>query len=205
MKKISLTCIILIIAALKVNPVAAQPWNFAKEEAGIRIYTRKEIGHSIKSYKGEATIRASAVKVIAMLEDIHHTDWWDKSVRIERIISYEKNRSARYYLVYELPWPVTDRDLAVEVRVEQDLRNRTTRIIAGPLTGLVPERDDRVRIKAYAQSWTVKESGPEQCHVVLEGFADPSGSVPDWIINSIIVDTPLKLIREVRSRMEIMQ
>jgi hypothetical protein len=196
---------ILILFFLKDNLLTGQPWQFAKEEAGIRIYTRKESGRSIKSYKGEATVKAPAAKVVAMLEDIHHTDWWDKNVKMVRIISYEKNRSAKYYIEYDLPWPVADRDLAVEVRVEHDIKSETTKIIAGPLNGVVPEKPDKVRIKAYAQSWTVKAAGPGMCLVVLEGFADPAGNVPDWLINYIIVDSPLKLIREVRSRMEAKQ
>lgn len=205
MKTNFLWFLILISFVLMNEPVIAQPWQFVKEEPGIKIYTRKESGRSIKSYKGEATIKAPAAKVVAMLEDIHHTDWWDKNVRMVKVISYEKNRSAKYYIEYDLPWPVIDRDLAVEVRVEHDVQNGTTKIIAGPLNGVVPVNPDKVRIKAYSQSWTVKEAGPGTCHVVLEGYADPAGSVPDWLINSIIVDSPLKLIRQVRSRMELKQ
>lgn len=205
MKKNFFWYFILISFVLMDEPVIAQPWQFVKEEPGIKIYTRKESGHSIKSYKGEAIIKAPAAKVVTMLEDIHHTDWWDKNVKMVKIIAYEKNRSAKYYIEYDLPWPVADRDLAVEVKVEHDVRNATTKIIAGPLNGVVPEKPDKVRIKAYSQSWTVTEAGPGTCHVVLEGYADPAGSVPDWLINYLIVDSPLKLMREVRSRMEIKQ
>ena len=39
-------------------------------------------------------------------------------------------------------------------------------------------------------------------HVVLEGHVDPAGSVPDWIYNMVITETPLKIIRGIKNRLE---
>ncbi len=37
---------------------------------------------------------------------------------------------------------------------------------------------------------------------MLEGYVDPAGSIPDWISNMVIVDSPLKIMGEVKRRME---
>jgi hypothetical protein len=39
-------------------------------------------------------------------------------------------------------------------------------------------------------------------HVVLEGFVDPAGSIPDWISNMLITDSPIKVISGIKERLE---
>jgi len=182
--------------------LAAQSWEFKKEKDGIKLYTFKETGKPIKSYKGVTDIHAPAEKIFTLLEDVYHTDWWDKSITQIKVLRYEKNKMAQYYLVYDLPWPVTDRDLCVDVTVTIDPLTGVSKITAVPLPGVIPERPDMVRIKEYRQTWTVKPAGKELAHVVLEGYVDPAGSIPDWLSNMLIVDSPFKVISEVKQRME---
>jgi hypothetical protein len=182
--------------------VAAQSWDFIKEKDGIKIYTCKEEGKSLKSYKGVANINAPAEKVFALIEDVNNTDWWDKNFRQIKVLLYEKNKRAQYYLVYDLPWPVIDRDLCVDVTVVSDSVTGVSRISAAPLPGLIPERQDMIRIKDYRQTWTVSPAGKEWAHVVLEGYVDPAGSIPDWIANMLIVDSPINVISGIKQRLE---
>jgi hypothetical protein len=77
-----------------------------------------------------------------------------------------------------------------------------SKITAVPLSGVVPERQDIIRIKEYRQTWTVKPIGKELSHVVLEGYVDPAGSIPDWLPNMLIIDSPIKVISGVKKRLE---
>jgi hypothetical protein len=58
-----------------------------------------------------------------------------------------------------------------------------------------------VRIKDFRQTWTIIPAGKEMTHVVLEGFVDPAGSIPDWISNILIIDSPFKAISGAREQM----
>jgi hypothetical protein len=181
--------------------IAAQSWEFKKEKDSIKIYTCQETGKSLKSYKGVTDIQAPAEQIFNLLEDVYHTDWWDKSITRINVLRYEKNKMAQYYLVYDLPWPVTDRDLCVDVKVLIDAVTGTRKITAVPLPDVIPECQDMVRIKDYRQTWTVKPVGKGLAHVELEGYIDPAGSIPDWLSNMLIVDSPLDVINGVRQRM----
>jgi hypothetical protein len=75
-------------------------------------------------------------------------------------------------------------------------------IQAVPLMNTIPEKSQYVRIKDYKQSWTLEPIGKDMVHVVLEGRVDPGGAVPDWIYNMVITDTPLKVIRGIKQRLE---
>ena len=182
--------------------VAAQSWDFIKEKDGIKIYTRKEDGKSLKSFRGVTDINAPAEKIFALMEDVNNTDWWDKNLTQIKVLLYEKNKRAQYYFVYDLPWPVTDRDLCVDVTITIDPVTGERKITAVSLNDVIPERNDMVRIKDYRQTWTIIPAGNEMTHVVLEGFVDPAGSIPDWISNTLIIDSPFRTISGVRERME---
>ena len=182
--------------------MVAQSWDFIKEKDGIKIYTRTEAGKCLKSYKGVAEINAPSEKVFALIEDVNNTDWWDKNFSQIRVLLYEKYKRAQYYLVYDLPWPVIDRDLCVDVTVSLDPLTGVGRITAVPLPGIIPEQNGMVRIKEYRQTWTVKPVSGEITHVELEGYIDPAGSIPDWISNMLIVDSPVKVICNIKKRLE---
>ena len=203
MKYYRIYIILMFIIAQPLSfSVVAQSWDFAKEKDGIKLYTRKVPGKSIKSYKGVCVIHAPAEKIFTMLEDVNHTDWWDKNLSQIKVLLYEKNKRAQYYLVYDLPWPVTDRDLCVEAITTIDPVAGVSIITANPIPGFIPENKEMIRIREYHQTWTVKPVSKESAYVELEGYADPSGSIPDWLANMLIVDSPYKVISNVKQRME---
>ena len=184
------------------STAVAQAWTFVKEKDGIRIFTRKEAGSSLKSFKGVTDIHAPAEKVFNLIGNVKNLDWWDKNLREIKVIYYEKEKRSQYYLVYDSPWPVTDRDLCVDATITTDPVTGVRTIRAVPLVNVIPENPKYVRIKKYWQSWTLEPAGDNVVHCILEGFVDPAGSVPDWIYNMVITDTPLKIIRGIKQRLE---
>jgi len=180
----------------------AQKWELVKEKDGIKIYTQKEDGTKLKGYKGVSYINAPASRVLDVIENVYNTDWWDKNLTQIRVLQYEKYKSSRYYLVYDLPWPVTDRDLCVVVKVETNSATGVSKVMAGPLPGVIPEKSEMIRIKEYHQTWTIEPAGSNRSHVILEGFIDPEGTIPDWVSNWLIVDSPVKIIEGLRQKLE---
>ncbi|MCX6269537.1 MAG: hypothetical protein NTW16_19650 [Bacteroidetes bacterium] len=183
-------------------PAVAQSWKFIKEKDGVKIYTRKEAGNSLKSFRGVADIYAPVEMVYNLIGNVKNVDWWDKNVREIKVLYYEKAAISRYYLVYDSPWPVADRDLCAEALITTDPVTGVRKISAKPLPGVIPERPDLVRIRNYWQTWTLEPVSRNVIHVVLEGYVDPGGSVPDWVYNMVITETPLKIIRGIKQRLE---
>jgi len=161
-----------------------------------------EAGKSLKSYRGVTNINAPIEETFAVMEDVNNTDWWDKKLTRIKVLLYEKDKRARYYVVYDLPSPVTDRDLCVDVTVTIDLVTGERKIDAVALNGVIPECNKMIRIKDYRQTWTIIPAGEEMTHVMLEGFVDPAGTIPEWLSNVLIIESPLKAISGLRERME---
>ncbi len=193
--------ILLFFCCLYIFPafgLLAQSWTFVKEKDGITVYTRLESNNSWKSFKGDVTFKASFEKVNSMLGNVKNIDWWDKAIKDVKVLGQEENKFIQYYLVYSLPWPFKDRDLVTETIISVDAITGVRTYVAKPLSNKVPEKPNVVRIKDFWQTWTVEPLKEGYVHVTLKGSVNPGGSIPAWLFNMVITETPLKMLHSIR-------
>jgi hypothetical protein len=193
-------CIILIFLSLSLS---AQDWVLAKEKNGIKVYTRKEPGNDLKSFRSIMVIRSTMDRITHLVGNVHNQEWWDEDVKKVDVLYFEENKHIKYYLIYDLPWPMTDRDLCVDAKITIDPVTGKREIYASPLLNVVPEKPDLVRIKKYWQKWTILPLDNGMMSLTLEGFVDPAGSVPAWLYNMVMTDAPLKVMNKVKDQCEI--
>ncbi|MFH1296855.1 MAG: START domain-containing protein [Bacteroidota bacterium] len=181
----------------------AQSWEFIKERDGIKIYTQKEKGSPLKSFKGVMEIRSTMEMIGTVVGNVKNFDWWDDAIRKIDVLAHEDNVYSQYYLIYDVPWPLMDRDLCVNAKVTIDPVTGTKVILARPLPDVIPEDPTIIRIKNYWQKWSIQPLKNGMIRLTLEGFVDPGGIVPSWLYNMVITETPLNLMREVKKRVEL--
>ena len=191
----------LISLLLPASPMA-QSWKLVKEKDGIEVYTRDEPSTNLKSFKGEAEFKTTMTKLCACLGNLDNLDWWDDDIKEINIMHHERDKFIHYYIVYDSPWPVADRDLCVEAHITKDTVAGSMIVKADPYPECMPEKKDHVRIKDYHQQWTLHDLHNGRFRVTLEGFVDPGGNIPSWIYNMVITDTPLKVMRNLREEVE---
>ena len=192
--------ILSFLLLLVSNRLFSQQWTFAKAKDGIKVYTRVENNSSWKSFRGEVTFSAPIEKVCAMLGNDKNIDWWDKAITDVKVLGYEENKFVQYYMIYNVPWPFTNRDIVTETKITDDKATGVWLFTASPLDGKVPENPNLVRIKHYKQTWTVEPMDNGNVHVIIEGEADPGGNIPSWLYNMIIIETPLKMLNSLREK-----
>jgi len=199
-RKFGIIVFLILISHLSVIKTYGQAWNFVKEEDGIKIYTRNEGSNSMKSYKGVTVFSAPMEKVCCMVGNARNFDWWGEDFKQIRVLGYEEKKYVRYYYIYDMPWPLTDRDLAVEATVKTNSATGEYKVISQPLLKVVPENPDLVRIKSYWQTWTIQPLDKGYVSITLEGFVDPGGNVPGWLYNMLSTEMPLRTMRLFRQR-----
>ena len=193
---------VLLLIMIIASDLYSQSWDFVKEKDGIKLYTRKEANSALKSFKGVTVLHTQMDKLSTMIGNVQNTSWWDENVRNIQVLAFETEKFIRYYLVYHVPWPLMDRDLCVEAQINTDPVTGTRTVTAHPLLNVIPEKPDLVRIKNYWQRWTLQPIDKNTILVTLEGTVDPGGNIPTWLINMVIVETPLKIIRGIRERVQ---
>jgi hypothetical protein len=178
----------------------AQQWNLEKDKDGIKVYTRPEPGSNFKAFKGETEVHATLEAVSAIIEDVEQFDEWDKDVKEIRVLERQPDKMLKYYVVYDLPWPIQDRDLCIEAVFSFDKKNGNKLLVSRPIPDAVPANKDLVRIIDYWQQWILEPKENGMVHITVEGFADPAGDIPAWIANMAITDTPLNMLKEIRKK-----
>jgi hypothetical protein len=180
--------------------LTAQTWKFVKTKDGTSLYTRQEKNSQLKSFRAEAIMRTDIEKISALIGNPLNHDWWGTDVSLVKVLAYEKEKHIRYYVVYDVPWPFTDRDMASDVVISKDTASGIRVVLSRPLPGVIPEKPGLIRITNFWQKWTLRPLNNGTVSVTLEGFVDPAGKVPAWLYNLVIIDSPLKLMREVEKR-----
>jgi hypothetical protein len=192
--------LLLLVFFFHAKDLRAQSWDFVKEVDGIKIFTRKELNSSLKSFKGEVTFKAKIDKVNLLVGNADNLDWWDKDISSVKVLAFEKDKFIQYYIVYKVAWPLSNRDLALDARISTDPVTGVRTVSAKPLLNAVPENPNLVRIKKYWQKWTVQPMDKGYVHIILEGFVDPTGNVPSWLFNIVVTETPLRALNALRDR-----
>ena len=180
----------------------AQTWNYVKEKDGIKIYTRTPEYSSFKCYKGETVFQASMHTLGLYIGNVKNFDWWDKNIRELKVLDTIADKEIEYYFVYDVSWPLNDRDFCTKVTITVDTISGEKVVYARPLPGVIPEREGIIRIKNYWQKWTLRPITDNSVYAVLEGFVDPGGSVPSWLYNMVIVETPFNVIHGIKQKVE---
>jgi len=194
-----LTSLILMISGMELK---AQEWEFAKERDGIKIYTSHDTASSYKLFKGEIDLHSDVNTVSNLVEDVLNFDKWDDDISLIKVLGAEPGRSIRYYVQYDVPWPATDRDLCVKSEIRTDPVTGERVILSWSDPEALPEDPEFIRIEKYWQKWTITSSVAGKVHLTLEGYADPAGDIPAWIVNLAITNTPLNMLRKIRETLE---
>ncbi len=182
------------------SEISARPWTFVKEKDGIKVYTRTESNSSWKSFKGEVTFQTTMDKVMSLLGNETNNDWWDKAITDVKVLGYEEDEFIQYYMVYNLPWPFTNRDIVTDTRITTDTVTGVRIYSVKPLPNRVPEKSNLVRIEEYWQIWTIQLMAKDYVHVTFEGSLNPGGNIPPWLYNMVVNEVPLKMLETLREK-----
>lgn len=198
----SKTIILLILVSyfLATHYAFGQAWDFVKEQGGIKLYTRNEKNSSLKSYKGDMVVHVTMQKVCSLIGSDRNFDWWGPDFKNIQVIAYKKDKFVWYYYIYDMPWPITDRDLAVNATISKDTASGVYSVTSTPLLRVIPEKPDLVRITKYSQKWTIQPMNDGDVHIIMEGFLDPGGNVPSWFYNMLVTEMPLRTMGLMRER-----
>ena len=112
---------VLTIGFLLVSiSLTGQSWELKNEEEGIKVYTRRVENSDIKAIKVECTIEATLSQLAAVLLDIPASKEWVYATKFCRVQKNIFSSELIYHSEIDVPWPASNRDFIVRVKVEQD-------------------------------------------------------------------------------------
>lgn len=187
MRFISLLIFLLFI----LQTVQAQDWTLAKDKDGVKVYTRKVEGWGIKEYKVVTQIKASFIKVVNAIKDVPGRYKWIHDVLEVREVERPNSEVVCIYTKVDAPWPVADRDNITQFSFTYpDSKTARVDMKLYKTHAKAPVYDGVVRVPRLAGYWLVKDLGNGSVELTQQCVAEPGGSLPDWLVNSAVVDNP---------------
>jgi ribosome-associated toxin RatA of RatAB toxin-antitoxin module len=187
---------ILILFILISHPLRSSAdstdWTLQKNENGISVYTRLTQGSHLKEVRVVNVVSSSLSSLIALLLDVKNYPNWIYGCSEASILNVINDHEQYQYQVTDVPWPVSDRDVASHFKIEQDAATKIVTVINTGKPGYIPEKKDRVRVQHFQSNYKFTPLPDGKVKVEFELFVDPGGNVPAWLINSNIVTAPYK-------------
>lgn len=179
------------------SPVGEWEMEAHDEDKDIKVYTRSVGDSPLKEFKGVTHINAPVEAFVALLRDPDVATSWMHDVVEFKVMESPSETENLVYTINKTPWPVTDRDAYILSEMSADEHGVvTTTLTAQP--SYQAENEDYIRMPALSGHWkfTPQENGVVE--VEYQVHANPGGSLPNWLVNAIVVDTPLNTLSNLR-------
>ena len=185
--RLSIACIVLLV----IFPLASQGqagWKLKREKNGISIHVREHADSPLKEYKARAVIAHPIQQVSDFLSDLErHPEWVFRCTGLT-IIEGQGEQKVRYHTTYDIPWPMKDRDLTVEAVITHHEGGKKIESLTEDIMLDYPVENGVIRMPGYREWVILEEIDPYNTLFIAEGYADPGGTVPPWLVNMFLVD-----------------
>ncbi|MEM7104505.1 MAG: START domain-containing protein [Bacteroidota bacterium] len=178
-----------------------EEWKLKKDKNGIKVFTRKVDGYSLKEYKATMIVNAAPDAAYRLINDAEKYHEWQHNCGSARLIQKEGKNTSVIYVHTKAPFPVSDRDLVAKF-TEQRYDDGGFRIDFKAVEGYEPINKPKVRMSYMKGYWIVENLGEGKLRIDHQVHADPAGKLPDWMINAAVVETPYKTLLNLKRLLE---
>jgi hypothetical protein len=179
---------IRMIALFCCLPSAAQDdWILKKNKDDVIIYTRESADNPLKEYRASARIDHPLEDIFRFSADLEYRPEWVINCTGLEVIDTVEERIL-YHTSYDIPWPLADRDLVVEVAMSFNKQAGKAHLLTVQSDIDYPLEKGIVRLPVYREDVHMEELDSGSTLLVAEGFVDPGGTVPAWIVNMFLVN-----------------
>jgi len=181
---------VVFLLALSCASFSQVAWQLIKEKNGFKVYTANQESSKFKSVQVEAVLNGTLQKLAQILRHVKNNKDWVYNTKQSFPIKVINANEVLYYSETALPWPVSNRDIPVRLKLDVNTQQNTMRVTALGEPNAVPLQKGIVRIQQYSTIWDVKYDGKNSIFITYYLKIDPSGNIPINIINMFLSKGP---------------
>lgn len=171
-------------------------WQERLNESGILVESRPFPGQKHQEFRATLTLTATPASVIALLQDNDACSRWLFRCEESRLLDLISNQERYFYQVTDLPFPAKSRDVIFHATLEyQD--NGGIRVNVSSAPDHI-EETGHVRIRHAIGYYLVEPVSDSSTRVTWQQYINPAGSLPGWLVNSMLTDLPFKSLQNMR-------
>lgn len=190
-------------SAAAAKPASAKTgWTRVAEEDGIVVTSRPSKHSPLPIFRGMGLVDAPLLEVLAVVTDAERHHEWVFSCSASALVAQTSAATGIVYNRTDTPWPVPDRDVVLDSRVEIVDGEREVRVRFSATTH--PERpplDGTVRMTYLVGHYHLWAEGNAHTRVEYQVDSDPGGSLPTWLATRGTREMPLETLRSLRTQL----
>ena len=177
---------------------AENDWYLEKEEDNIEVFVAKTKGSAVKSFRGIVNVKSSLKSVLSVITDASSYPRWLHNCKRATTIKRVGDNEIFNHILTDMPWPVFDRDTVVHsIKTQNDSTKQVTiKFVSKP--ELLDKLPKTVRITDMQGRWELTPLENGQLKILYQMSIDPGGSIPKWLVNSMVVDIPFYTLSNLR-------
>lgn len=177
-------------------------WELKMNKDGITVYTKNLENSPYKAIKTVCTINATMSRLTAVLLDIENSADWVYSTKKCSVLKVSSPTDLTYYSEIAVPWPVSNRDFIIRLKVSQDEKTKAVTVLGENKPTYLPENKNIVRIQRSFSKWVItpQPNGLLRIEYLLE--VDPGGTIPAWLINMFATKGPFETFKNLRQQVK---
>ncbi|MFK7977233.1 MAG: START domain-containing protein [Halioglobus sp.] len=176
------------------------PWTLEKEENNIRVYTRSVDGSDFAAIRASAVMKTNSDAVAAALGDGNGCAEWRDMCKSSRVLDVVSEEERLIYMVLDLPWPLSDRDVVMRsiTAIDADAKKATVSLNSDSTAH--PEQK-HVRAECNGQ-FVIEVLSETEVEVAYEMHADLGGNISADLVKSRQLSATVKEMAALRELVE---
>ena len=192
---VKITCLILC-AGFTSSVTGQYNWKLSKEKDGIKVYQSELLHSSYKAIKVECILEGSYDKLIAVLKNVNAQKDWVYHNKTAYMVKQVNPYEFYYYTEASLPWPMSNRDAVVHLKMDRDSLNRFLNITSISVPDYISEKSGKVRVTMSTISWNVTMPTTNTIKIIYIFEAEPGRSIPAWVANAFVDKGPYETFKK---------
>ena len=199
--------IFMVIFFLVSMPAFAQGpgdgWEPAKEGDGIQVYTRPASDSDNDEFLGITDVKAPVKVILEVFKDIPSFPQWFGFCRDISVFKSISDTHEIVYFILATPWPVSDRDMLIDVVFDiREDEDKTTITMNAVKDELIPVQDKYVRMTKLIGLCSLTRINENTTHVTYTINSDTAGYIPAAISNMLSKNQPYDTLKGLKEMVE---
>jgi START domain-containing protein len=176
-------------------PLEADNWNEQKKEGNITIYTRPHPNSSFKAFKAVAILNAPLSNIMAVMANPLSCIEWVHGCTESYGFDVKSFNDRYAYSVNDMPWPFKDRDYVIHIETTNKPESNKILMHMNASADKKEISDDYLRVSVAQTIYILEALDDNKTKMIWLQHVEPGGVLPGWLVNSLIVDIPIKSLQ----------
>ncbi len=188
----------MILSLVLVLVLEAAEWRSVKEKNGITVHTRALEGSDFLEFRGETVVEGSVDTLVAILYDTPNAPAWIHECSFGMTLEEIAFGENYIFQIYDLSFPVSNRQVILHSQLTYT--DKGARLDTVEANGFCDNKQlsrcqkvkeaDLIEITKSRGFYLFERIDNMRTRVIWQQHIEPGGSVPDWLVNALVVDIP---------------